>query len=292
MAEQAPTLPAAEPSIAQTTDTSVAAAAVPPVLAPAPSVPIAALTPSVVAPVVTAPPTTTVVQQPRSSSAVLRYSLLAVLVAVAVSMGAVLWPRSVLVSVRYPLTNAVAFPPHCTPVMPSELLAGQLMGGVVRQRELYDSLVYHMLASGEGILCAQHVGLPICYCVMRLENSLDENSKPQHYLELVNLMMTTIPDRKQWQNLEEAMECPKAYYANRFEWSVGSYLAVVPGRQEATPVSRTFNKLQTAMVSYALELQYNLPSHCGRADAARVLSEFQRGDYDSKIKQQRLLAAH
>ena len=177
-----------------------------------------------------------------------------------------------MLGVKYPLDRNVQFPPRCTPILPVELENGRFMSNTVQQQELYDSLIFHILARDEQIMCAQHVGLPLCYCVMRTEKAFDQYGRPQRYLELVNLQLSGITGHKQVHHKETAMECDREYWTHRHTGLLVSYLAIDREDQKAVVIDREFGRQQTPLISYAMELQYQLPSHCGKADGAEVLS--------------------
>lgn len=73
-------------------------------------------------------------------------------------------PRTVIV---YPLLERPRNE-ECVPLTPDEIRAGSFLGGKHQLVDVSTSMLYHMRARGLSGICAQHVGVPACYCALDL----------------------------------------------------------------------------------------------------------------------------
>jgi peptide deformylase len=65
----------------------------------------------------------------------------------------------------------------CTPVTPDEIRAGSLLGGRHQLVDVTTSMLYHMAARKRSGICAQHVGVPACYCALDLTRATPSGSR-------------------------------------------------------------------------------------------------------------------
>jgi peptide deformylase len=57
---------------------------------------------------------------------------------------------------------------QCVPVTPDDIRAGAFMEGKHQLVDVATSMLYHMASRKLSGICAQHVGVPICYCTLDL----------------------------------------------------------------------------------------------------------------------------
>jgi hypothetical protein len=194
---------------------------------------------------------------------------LAVTVLTAIAAGVML--RQPTLDVKNKLVRDGRFSGQCQHISGNDIRNGTAFEGTVSLSQLRDDLLIHIHMTDSPLLCAQHVGLPLCYCVKRLDPLATVGPRPSRgaYEELFNINLYSMTVNTQHNSHEEPYECERDYWCYRFDFVWASY-------QDASGavIKRKFEGLDSDLLQYAMEVLYNLPSRCGAADATMILSAF------------------
>jgi hypothetical protein len=170
--------------------------------------------------------------------------------------------------VKYKLTRDSNFAGACQSVSGDDIRNGTF-AGTVSLRQLRDDLLVHIHVTGQPLMCAQHVGMPLCYCVKRTDPLVDIGPVPgseDDYEELYNMVIVGMTFNTQHNSQEEPFECDRAYWSYRFD-SVRAQFQNAQGKV----IRHWFNELDSDLVQYAVEVLYKLPSLCGATDAVAAM---------------------
>jgi len=146
---------------------------------------------------------------------------------------------------------------QCILARPEDLkidASGRLMGGSINHHELRTSLLYHIGRKHLSGMCAQHVGVPVCYCVLDMRHKMRNQTvvqapEDQEYLELFNPRIIGVSRNKIRQVHERNIFCSKQYFAKRFEAITVEYLDGVGNLWE-----RDFNGTHSFNLQHAAEI--------------------------------------
>jgi peptide deformylase len=164
---------------------------------------------------------------------------------------------------------------ECILVRPEDLKSGngRLMGNTVGHQELRTSMIYHMSNRRLSGMCAQHVGLPACYCILDMKHKYRNSTlvtSPEDYIELFNPRIIGISRNKIVQVQERNIFCAKQYFAKRFEAITVEYLDGNGNLWE-----RDFNGTHSFNLQHAAEIHRGIRTCMD--DAADLLLLLMRG---------------
>jgi peptide deformylase len=164
-----------------------------------------------------------------------------------------------------PMQEHVLYTSSCERLNASEVALGYTLGeGTYDRPRMRNSLLHHMDRLNQSLLCALHLGVPLCYCVMYSAADMSYRRgpapRPSQYTELFNpaVRLFVLEARSR---TEQTPECPNTYNIRRFTKMTLNYFD-----SDGKPAEATYYDDQAADLQYALEYLYKLPSHCGGAD--------------------------
>lgn len=172
---------------------------------------------------------------------------------------------------------------ECIAVTPDEIHSGKLLGGRVSLIEIRTSLLYHLASKRITAVCAQHIGVLACYCVldMRFPDGAKQNTtlagsrtfmdlfRPGDYLEIFNPTIVGLSRNRALQVQEKNVFCQKSYFAKRFETIAVEFLDSNGDLWE-----RNFRGVHSFNLQHAAEIQRGI-SGC-RDSAADELIQLMR----------------
>lgn len=148
----------------------------------------------------------------------------------------------------------------CSAVTPAELEAG-VISGRYPHAHLRDSMVYLMVNQSFSGICAQHLGVPVCYCILDTrhfdgdgnERESPPGAKPlrhheyvaeRDYIELFNLAFVSVSETDLRRTLEANAFCPEERWRERYFEATVRYLSPGPPprvRRERLTGTHSFN---------------------------------------------------
>ncbi len=158
---------------------------------------------------------------------------------------------------------------ECTFVKPDEITHGQLMGGTVALSELRTSLMYHLSTKRFTAVCAQHVGIPTCYCVLDMRKKNNTRSE-EDYIELFNPTIIGFSRNAIMQVQEKNAFCKEAYWTKRFEAIAVAFLD-----SEGNEWERDFRGVHSYNLQHAAEIHRGLRTCLD--DSSDLLIQLLRG---------------
>lgn len=191
------------------------------------------------------------------------------------------WPITILLSTRaahdpqapvivYHLQDSITSE-TCLRVAPEHIRSGYSLGGKVLLHDLRTSLLYHMASRGDNAICAQHVGVPLCYCILDTKHVAANGSVLQrplaarrsfaetyqdgkdHYIELFNHRITGLSRNRLMLVQEKNVMCKTQYWAKRFATVYVEYLDANGDLYE-----KLFNGTHAYNLQHATEIHHGL----------------------------------
>jgi peptide deformylase len=180
---------------------------------------------------------------------------------------------------------------ECIMITPEQIEKGKMMDDTVRHEVLRTSLLYHIASKKLTGICAQHVGVPVCYCVLDMRfrhrklpptnSTIAEPAAPavpflqrfqdtNDYLELFNPRVIGVSRNRIVQVHEKNVFCKNPFFAKRFEAISVEYLD-----HTGTLWERDFNGTHSFNLQHAMEIHRGL-STC-MDDSADHLMLMMRG---------------
>jgi len=177
--------------------------------------------------------------------------------------------RRPAVDLKYTLVRGFHYALPCQVIAGDEIRGGSTLDGAVLLAQLRDDLLVHLHATDLPLLCAQHVGLPLCYCVKRtypLAPNVGPKPPRNAYEELFNPSLYYYKDHLLHKSHEQPLECEHDYWTDRFDVVGLEY------QDSAGDVAKVkFDGPEGDVVQYALEVLLSLPSHCGAASYLNIV---------------------
>jgi peptide deformylase len=188
--------------------------------------------------------------------------------------------------VIYPLVDSIGAE-ECLMVTPDEVQLGRVLGGSIPLVELRTSLLYHLASKRITAACAQHIGVPVCYCILdmrRHEGSSKHPStslpahmrnfvdlfQPGDYLELFNPKIIGFSRNRIMQVQERNVFCKKTYFTKRFEAVTVEFLD-----NEGRVWERDFHGIHAFNLQHVAEVHRGMRSCLD--DSADLLVQLIRG---------------
>lgn len=181
----------------------------------------------------------------------------------------------------------------CLRASPNDIRNGRLLGGKVLLHDLRTSLLWHMATSGYTAICAQHVGVPACYCLLDTRRvTPDGKVKPRqsdptrsftdafrstdggHYMELFNPRITGLSRNRLMLVQEKNVMCQQSYWAKRF---ASVYVEYVDSNGDL--YEKLFNGTHSYNMQHVTEIHHGM-STCSD-DSADALLKLVRGRLSS-----------
>ena len=151
-------------------------------------------------------------------------------------------------------------------VTPEDIRTGKFLGGTVTYQDLKTSMLYHMRDKRYSAMCAQHVGVPIQYCILdewrvlangsRLDPSIPlgkEWLSEPYITELFNPVLDGWSENRLDLVQERNVFCPHEHWVLRFRWIWVKFLMAPSG-----DMSRLFYN-----GTHAYNIQHFLQIHKG-----------------------------
>jgi len=196
-----------------------------------------------------------------------RLVLQLVVIALVVAVGGAVLHHYLHVSapgVVHRLASDIKLPSVCQPLAPEDIRNNTAFGGRTVISELRDSLLTHMYRLDVSMMCAPHVGLPLCYCVMYSSPGAKPRpgQRPANsaYFELFNPQVVSIQSKDVRFFNETIHDCSTRHVIAERAYTVSvqflDYKAVL---EEAR-----WSGARSALFQYGMEVLYDWPSRCGR----------------------------
>jgi len=186
--------------------------------------------------------------------------------------------------VVYPLVDSINTE-ECILVTPEEARSGKMFGGRVPLIEVRTSLLYHLASKRITAACAQHIGVPACYCILDMRMHPDGGKanltyagsksfmdlfQPGDYLEVFNPNIIGFSRNRILQVQEKNVFCQKPYFTKRFEAITVEFLDASGNIWE-----RDFRSVHSFNLQHAAEIHRGIRSCLD--NSADLLMQILRG---------------
>jgi hypothetical protein len=187
----------------------------------------------------------------------------------------------------------------CVLVYPEDIQQGRFFGKY-RYDDVRTSMLWHMVGHNYSGICAQHVGLPMCYCMLDMkrfdadgqeyevnqtERNIQHYERGVDYLELFNVDIVGATTDDQFKVNEANAFCPRPEWRTRYLQSVATFL--VPRKDKPRKMTQLFNSTHSYNLQHFYELSHGLAGCTD--DASHLLRERLLDPNSRSVKTGRML---